>query len=127
MIMQKIEVQKTISTPHMIIDEENNYLMLSGESFPENIVNFYAPLTNWLTEYLLTDFPSFLFDCHLVYFNSSTSKLLMNILGAMNDAALEGKTVIVNWHSSKENDVIIECGEEFGEDFDHLQFHIIIS
>lgn len=125
--MGKIEVQKTVSTPHMIIDEENNYLRLSGESFPENIVNFYAPLTSWLEGYLATDFPSFTFDCHLVYFNSSTSKLLMNILGAMNDAAARGKKVVVNWHSSKENDVIIECGEEFGEDFTAMEFNILIS
>lgn len=111
----------------MIIDEENNYLLLSGESFPENIVNFYAPLTSWLEVYLSTDFPRFTFDCHLVYFNSSTSKLLMNILGAMNEAAAHGKNVVVNWHSSKENDVIIECGEEFGEDFGDMQFNIIIT
>lgn len=125
--MQKLEVSKTISTPHMIIDEENNYLLLSGESFPENIVNFYEPLTAWLESYLATDFPIFTFDCRLVYFNSSTSKLLMNILGAMNSAAARGKNVIVNWHSSKENDVIIECGEEFGEDFGDMQFNIIIE
>lgn len=124
--MQKIDIQKTISTPHMIIDEENNYLMLSGESFPENIVNFYEPLMTWIDDYLESDFATFTFDCSLVYFNSSTSKLLMNILNAMNEAAAHGKKVIVNWHSSKENDVIIECGEEFGEDFGDIQFNIII-
>lgn len=111
----------------MIIDEENNYLLLSGESFPENIMNFYGTLLTWLDSYLATDFTVFTFDCRLVYFNSSTSKLLMNILGAMNDAAARGKKVIVNWHSSKENDVIIECGEEFGEDFGDMEFNIIIS
>lgn len=125
--MQKIEVAKTISTPHMVIDAENNYLMLAGESFPENIMNFYGPLLSWLESYLATDFSVFTFDCRLVYFNSSTSKLLMNILGAMNSAAARGKNVIVNWHSSKENDVIIECGEEFGEDFGDMQFNIIIE
>lgn len=125
--MQKIDIQKTISTPHMIIDEENNYLMLSGESFPENIVNFYEPLLGWLDSYLESDFSTLTFDCSLVYFNSSTSKLLMNILNAMNEAAARGKKVIVNWHSSKENDVIIECGEEFGEDFGDIEFNIIIS
>lgn len=125
--MQKIEVAKTISTPHMVIDAENNYLMLAGESFPENIMNFYGPLLSWLESYLATDFSVFTFDCRLVYFNSSTSKLLMNILGIMNDAAAQGKKVIVNWHSSKENDVIIECGEEFGEDFCDMQFNILIS
>lgn len=125
--MEKLEIQNTISTPHMIIDEENNYLLLSGESFPENIMNFYSPLITWLEGYLTTDFPAFTFDCSLVYFNSSTSKLLMNILGAMNAAAARGKNVVVNWHSSKENDVIIECGEEFGEDFGDMHFNIIIT
>lgn len=125
--MQKLEIQKTISTPHMIIDEDKNYLILSGESFPENIMNFYGPLITWLDGFLATDFSSLTFDCHLVYFNSSTSKLLMNVLGAMNAAAAAGKKVVVNWHSSKENDVIIECGEEFGEDFGDMEFNIIIS
>lgn len=125
--MEKIEIQKTVSTPHMIIDEQKNYLLLSGESFPENIMKFYTPLIAWLDNYLATDFPSFTFDCHLVYFNSSTSKLLMNVLTSMDNAAVRGKKVTVNWHSSRENDVIIECGEEFGEDFVNLEFNIIIS
>lgn len=123
--MYKKEIKRTISTPHVVIDEENSYFMMEGESFPENVGKFYSELTTWLTEYLKADFKVLKFDCHLIYFNSSTSKLLMNILNAMNDAAIMGKNVVVNWHCSKDNDIIIECGEEFGEDFTDLEFHII--
>lgn len=125
--MYKLEKEKTASTPYILIDEENNYLKISGESFPENVTEFYKDVAAWLDNYMKTDFPSFTADFELIYFNSSTSKFLTNILELLDTVASEGKKITVNWITNPENDIITECGEEFSEDFINLEFNIVYS
>ena len=124
----KLEKEKTGSTPYVLADEEKSYLQFRGESFPENVVEFYGELVEWLGAYMQTDFGTFTFDCELRYFNSSTAKLLLNMLLNM-DAVIEGtdKEIIVNWITTEDNDIIIECGEDFQEEVLNLTFHLILQ
>lgn len=122
-----LEKQKTGSTPHIIIDEENAYMKFEGESFHENVIEFYRDVSQWLEHFLDTDFPQFTFDCELSYFNSSTAKLLFNMLLAMDESASDGKKVIVNWITTEDNDIIIECGEDFQEETTNLEFNMLIK
>jgi hypothetical protein len=121
----RLEKEKSTSTPYILIDEEKNYMRFEGRSFHENVVEFYKDVNNWLDAYLEKDFGSFTFDFEMNYFNSSTSKLLHNMLTKMDTHASDKKKVIVNWITTEDNDIIIECGEDFQEDFDNLEFNII--
>ena len=125
--MFRLEKEKGVSTPHVLIDEEKGYMLLEGESFPENVISFYQEITQWLYNYLKTDFNAFTFDCNLVYFNSSTSKVLLNMFNAMDNAVNEGKRIIVNWRCSKYNEIIIECAETFADEFENIKFRIILD
>lgn len=122
-----MEKQKTGSTPYILIDEEKGYMRFEGESFHENVIEFYHEVGQWLENYLNSDFSTFTFDCELKYFNSSTAKLLLNMLMEMDEHAVDGKKVTVNWITTEDNDIIIECGEDFQEEMDHLEFNLLIS
>lgn len=124
----RLERKQTGSTPYILIDEENNYMQFKGESFHENVVEFYGEIDEWLSRYMLTAFESFTFDCELKYFNSSTAKLLLNMLMGM-DAVVEGteKKVTVNWITTEDNDIIIECGEDFAEEVTNITFNMILQ
>ena len=121
-----LEKEKTGSTPHILIDEERGYMMFEGESFHENVIEFYREVSDWLEKYLRTDFSAFTFDCELKYFNSSTAKLLFNMLIKMDESAAAGQKVTVNWITTEDNDIIIECGEDFQEEVAHLEFNMVI-
>jgi len=121
----RLEKEKSTSTPYILIDEEKNYMKFEGRSFHENVVEFYKDVNIWLDTYLEKDFGLFTFDFEMNYFNSSTSKLLHNMLTKMDTHASDKKKVIVNWITTEDNDIIIECGEDFQEDFDNLEFNII--
>ena len=123
----KLEIPKTGSKPCVLIDEERGYLKLEGESFHDNIIEFFAPIRQWLSKHLVSDFTELTFDCSLTYFNSSTAKLLLNILIEMDKAAARGKKIKVNWITSEDNDIIIECGEDFSEGIESLTFNMIIE
>lgn len=122
-----LERQKTGSTPYILVDEEKGYMRFEGESYHENVVDFFSEIVHWLKRYLETDFETFTFDCELAYFNSSTAKLLLNILMDMDDHATEGKKIIVNWITTDNNDIIIECGEDFQEEMNNLDFNLTVK
>lgn len=125
--MFKLEKEKGIATPYVLIDEEKGLMTMEGESFPENVISFYSDITAWLYEYLKTDFVALTFNCKLVYFNSSTSKVLLNMFNAMNDAVRNGKRVIVNWTCNPHNEIIMECAESFADEFPDIKFRIILE
>jgi hypothetical protein len=122
----KLEKQKTTSTPFVLIDEEKSYMRLEGRSFHENVVEFFSDVNAWLDKYLVTDFSLFTFDCELNYFNSSTAKLLLNILMKLDKFASDDKKIVVNWITTMSNDIVIECGEDFEEEVDELEFNLRI-
>lgn len=121
------EKAKTGSTPYIFIDEYKDYMRLEGESFHENVVSFYEDVSNWMDSYLNSDFTKFTFDCELKYFNSSTAKLLLNILMELDEHAAKGKEITVNWITTADNAIIIECGEDFEEYMENLTFNLIAN
>lgn len=124
--MFQLEKEKTGSTPYILIQEDQGYMKFQGESFHENVPEFYADVTKWLRSYLKGEFAQFTFDCELKYFNSSTAKLLLNMLLWMDEAAEHGKCVTVNWITTEDNEINIECGEDFAEEVEHLTFQMVV-
>jgi len=122
-----LEKQKAASTPYVLIDEAKGYMRMEGRSFHENVVEFFKEVNTWLDGYLISDFGAFTFDCEMNYFNSSTVKLLHNMLMKMEQYAGAEKKITVNWITTESNDIIIECGEDFAEDVSRLEFNLVIK
>jgi hypothetical protein len=123
----KLERQKTLTTPYILIDEENHYMKFEGESYLEDIAVFFMEVNEWLETYLPTDFSVFTFDCCMEYFNSSSTKLLYNLMRLLDMHAIGGKKIIVNWYATDDNDITIECGEDFKDEMKNLEFNLVIQ
>jgi hypothetical protein len=125
--MDNLIIEKTTSTPYINFDAQANKLTVAGESFPENAAKFYAPVLEWLTEYIAgVENQEVLAEMDIIYFNSSTSKILMLFFNALDNAAAAGKNITVNWRCDARNETAIECGEEFQEDLQNVPFNIVI-
>lgn len=119
-------IEKTNSTPNINFNYEMRKLMISGESFPENAAKFYEPVITWIKQYLENiDEEETEVEFEIIYFNSSTSKIFMNIFGLFDEEVKNGKNIIINWIASEDNEAAIECGEEFKEDLENIEFNII--
>ena len=126
MTMENLFIERSKSSPEINFDAESGILKILGESFPENAAKFYAPAVEWIEEFFLRPGPkATIFEIELIYFNSSTSKVLMNMLEMADEAVAEGKDISVRWYCDEENETAIECGEEFKEDLSHILFEII--
>ncbi len=126
--MQEFFIEAAKTTPRIFFDETKNVLEISGESYPENTAEFYFPFFQWLEARLakLGDGP-FTVDIELIYFNSSSSKILMNLFDRLDKKAEEGKNVAVNWIYAEENESSMEYGEEFKEDLRSLAFNLVLK
>jgi hypothetical protein len=100
-------------------------LEIKGESYPENSATFYSPMLEWLSAFLQQAEGAVHVDIELIYFNSSSSKILMNFFDMLDEAAQKGVQVSVSWKYHEDNDIALECGEEFQEDVEHVAFDLI--
>ncbi len=124
--MENLEIQATKSSPEINFNSDNYTLSMIGESYPENTSQFYEPVYQWLescTESLGEE--KLVFNIELIYFNSSSSKVLMDLFDILEDASDDGKNIIVNWIYDEENDSALEYGEEFAEDMEALTFNLV--
>ncbi len=91
---------------------------ISGESFLEETSKFYSPLLDWLKDYMANIKKPLTFNFKLTYFNTSTSKWILNILTLLKRYEENGGEVTVYWYYNEDDidmqddiqDYIIDTG-----------------
>ncbi len=112
----EIQGQKdTFFTPTVHFDATKGYCLLEGESYLENTWEFYERLCNWLRAYAETGRP-LTFDFKMTYFNTSSSKGILEILLVLKEYQERGGDLTINWYYPEEDDDILEEAEDFIED-----------
>ncbi len=123
--MRNLKIAATDRSPEVDFDFGKHYLRLVGESYPENVAEFYRPVFQALDVYLAgLGEGACRFDFELIYFNSSSAKAIMMILEKLDRAARGGASVAVNWYYDEQDDTMQELGEEFGEDLESASFSL---
>lgn len=113
--METIKIAGTEDTPKVILDPENNAFEISGRSLPEDVASFYNPVLNWLEEYIENPKDKTEFNFKLVYFNTASSKLLLDILMKLESLHEKGNEVLVKWHYPEDDEDMEEAGEEYSD------------
>lgn len=121
--MENLYIAPTPSSPEVDFKFDANRLSLRGESYPENAAAFYGDIIARLKNYLAAQTGTAIeMNIALAYFNSSSTKMLFNLIEALNDAAEAGNHVVLNWYHDAEDDTILEFGQELSEDFPAIEF-----
>ena len=113
------------TTPAIRFDYDKGYFEIKGESYPEDVVEFYTPIMNSLSEYLnRCEDKTLTFDLMLTYFNSSSTKVFFSFFQLL-EKATECNRVIVNWLYHEDDDTALEFGQEFQSETCHVEFHLV--
>jgi hypothetical protein len=112
--MDILLLEPTQDTPKIMLNKRDGIFELVGRSILEDANAFYDPVVDWLTTYAQQPNPSTHFRFKLNYFNSSTSKIIYNILNVLKDI----KGIQVEWCYNKGDDDILEAGKEFEEELE---------
>ena len=113
--MDTIKIMGTDDTPTVILDAENEVFEISGRSLPEDVTAFYDPILTWLEDYAGSPCAKTVFIFKLVYFNTASSKLLLDILMKLEQLSEDGNDVLVRWYYPEDDEDMQEAGEEYSD------------
>ena len=124
--MEPLRIKQTDDSPLVILDHEDNQFELSGKSLPEDVSGFYQPVLDWLNTYSEAPLLKTIFNIRLVYFNTESSKLIMDILLILEEMVAEGHNVLIRWYSPRSDEDMQEAGKVYEEmvaiPFEHLLY-----
>ncbi len=108
-------IPPTVSTPQVKYDSAERKLLITGDSYPENSFEFYAPITRWVKD-SLADGDGLNIDINVSYMNSSSTKCMLDLLDLLEDAYVRGVMVSILWRYDKDNPRSLDLAEEFREE-----------
>lgn len=122
--MNPLIIQGTDDTPTIHFDVTNAKFEIHGRSLPEEVINFYSPIIDWIENYALNPNDITVLKLKLFYFNSASQRYLLELLNSFEKIVEKGKEVIVEWHYHEDDDEMKESGEEY-QDLVKIPFKLI--
>ena len=111
--MDPIIIEGTPKTPTVNFDAATGKIEIKGRSIPENSIEFYKPLVDWLEAYGAAAQANTVVNIQLEYFNTSSSKCILDIFKKLENIAKAGSEVIINWYYEEDDEDMLEAGEDY--------------
>ena len=125
--MENFYLKATENTPEISFKVENSTLDIKGTSYPENTFEFYQLVLDWLNNYFeeVDNSITTVINFEIIYYNSSSSKVFLDIFDIFEVAHENDKKMEINWIYSAKNESAMETGEDFQEDFEELNIKLV--
>ena len=112
--MNSLLLEGTAKTPRINFSTKDGMLEISGKSIPENSIEFYQPVYNWLDEYGQLPNKTTILKIQLEYFNTSSSKCLLDIFRKLESLQKSLKSdVTIMWMYEEEDEDMLEAGDDY--------------
>ena len=111
--MDRLIIEREPNTLKIVLDKDNKIFLFEGRSLPENTVKFFEPVMNWISSYKNEPADETIVSMNFVYFNTSSAKLLLQILREFDSIHKAGNPVKIIWHYMVDDTDIQEAGEEY--------------
>lgn len=111
--MDKYAIEGTPKTPSISFDLSDGVLEIKGRSIPENSIEFYKPLVDSLDRYSSVLKPATTVNVQLEYFNTSSSKCILDVFKKLESIHKTGSSVTINWHYEEDDEDMLEAGEDY--------------
>jgi hypothetical protein len=105
---------QTARTPFIHFIPMDGVFEVKGKSIPENAIIYYKPLLAWLDEYVQNPAPETHLKMQLDYFNTSSSKCIVDIFKKLELIPKNGKgKASVTWMYDSIDDDMLDAGEDY--------------
>jgi len=111
--MKLLSVHETHYSPQILFDNETGLIEIKGKSLPDDAHSFYEPLLQWIEDYSENPQPKTTVNMHFAYFNTSSSKNILEIFKKLAVIKNKGFEVEVNWHYEFEEEDMLEAGQDY--------------
>lgn len=106
-------IEAGVKTPFISLKEDAGAIEIKGKSIPENSVEFYAPVMEWLDKYSQQPRAKTQVTVHLEYFNTSSSKCLLDIFRKLEKVHAASNEVSVLWLYEEDDEDMQEAGDDY--------------
>jgi len=113
--MKPLVLESSQDTPSVILDPRSNQFIFEGTSMPENSKKFFEPIFSWIEAYVENPNEETIVDFKMKYFNTSSTKSILDIMILFKGLAKKGKMLIINWYFFVDDEDMMEAGEGFSK------------
>ncbi len=112
--MDSINIEGTPKTPTISFDANTGVIEIKGRSIPENSIEFYKPLVDWLDKFADVAQGVVNVNIQLEYFNTSSSKCILDVFKKLENIQNKSKAeVVINWYYEEDDEDMLEAGEDY--------------
>ncbi len=111
--MRNLVIEPTSKTPKVILNADLGIFEITGRSIPEDAIGFYRKILDWIEEYGKSPLPDTSFKFQLEYFNTSSSKCLLDIFRKLERMHKNGHKVTIRWHYDADDEDMAETGQDY--------------
>ena len=111
--MERIVIEGTPKTPTINFDMATGHLEIRGRSIPENSIEFYKPLVELLEKYAQKPQGNTNVNIQLEYFNTSSSKCILDVFKKLEAIHKGGSAIVINWYYEQDDEDMLEAGEDY--------------
>lgn len=113
--MEALNIVESNLTPKISLNAESGQLEFAGKSIPENSLEFYQPVYDWLDAYIESPLEKTVVTVKLDYFNTSSSKCILDILKRIDKLDDKGFDVLIKWYYDEDDEDMMEAGEDYSD------------
>jgi hypothetical protein len=111
--MESLIIEGTSKTPSVKFDPNIGLIEIKGRSIPENSIEFYKPMVDWLDLYAQNPKHQTKVNIQLEYFNTSSSKCILDVFKKLELIHKANHEVIINWYYEEDDEDMLEAGEDY--------------
>ena len=111
--MEPLLIEGTPKTPSIRFEADQGLIEIKGRSIPENSIEFYKPLVDWLEKYSESPGQLTKVNIQLEYFNTSSSKCILDVFKKLEAIHKAKHEVIINWYYEEDDEDMLEAGEDY--------------
>jgi len=115
---KNINVEMRVDSPKIVLDSNKSIFIIEGPSYPEDAFEVYDCVLHWLKQNNY-QFENQL-NCEFKFkvLNSSSRKMIVEILIALEMASQKNRNIRVLWYFEKYDEDMMQAGEDLADNID---------
>jgi hypothetical protein len=113
--MEVISIKGTQETPEVLLDSAKGIFSISGKSLPEDVKEFYNPVLKWFQAYAASPNPETVLKIKMDYFNTASSKRLLELFEVVKTIHDAGHNVVIEWHYLEDDEDMQDAGQDYSD------------
>ena len=108
---ENLSIKEGKNTPKVIGNKNLSELIFKGNSYPENVLQFYTPILNWV-ESLSSEKTEIKVECQFYYIASSSVIAFLKLLQKI-ESSFNKENISFTWKYEEGDDDIKKIGQDY--------------